>query len=363
MPELASLTVEFIANAYVLPLTKLHLAGAGRGHFDGGAYYADGNVCPAALHIKEAYDNQPVPFDTQGVTGQLEGSHVFGGMLQNEHFGHFMVESLCRLWALSTLDGDFRSLVYYNRIPRAPTANFIPQVLDLLCPGVPITLIREPTRIARLAVPTPICNPKNGVLLGHSAMAAMLAPVRALRGAGHKRIYVSRARLKPADGMILGETFIEKSLEAEGYHIVYPEELSISEQFKLYNDAYMLVFADGSAAHLYALVARRNQKVFIIWRRKLNYTYIRQIQSFGGYKVHGESTITELFVPADAPEAVTQGKGRPDFNSLKAQLQRAGCITGRGWQAPTEDDIRRQLADIEETLNIRLVRQTIQPGT
>ncbi|ESQ88904.1 hypothetical protein ABAC460_14075 [Asticcacaulis sp. AC460] len=354
------MNVEFIANGYVAPLTQLQLHGAVRGHFDGGAYYADGEVCQAGLHQKDGYDNTPLPIDRSAVEARLEGSHVFGGMLQNKHFGHFLVESLSRLWAFSFLSRDYASVVYYNRIAHMDASSFIPAVLDVLCPGVRLIMVKQPTLVEHLAVPTTIA--RAGVIQGHPSMAGLLAPARALRGEGHRKIYVSRSRLNPFDGMILGEGFIERSLAAEGYHIVYPETLSIREQFALYNDADTVIFADGSAAHLYALVARADQKLFIIWRRKLNYTYVRQIESFGGPTAQGTSTIEELFVPSHAPWGVfAQAKGRPNFDNLKAQLLQGGFITGDGWQAPTETDIQDQLADVEKILNVKLVSTNTLP--
>jgi hypothetical protein len=56
--------------------------------------------------------------------------------------------------------------------------------------------------------------------------------------------------------------------EAHGYTIIRPETMSLSRQIIAYNAVEELVFAEGSALHLYAPVARPDQRVFVIWRRK-----------------------------------------------------------------------------------------------
>ncbi|WP_410350255.1 hypothetical protein [Yoonia sp.] len=57
---------------------------------------------------------------------------------------------------------------------------------------------------------------------------------------------------------------IEKLLCADGYEVVAPKQLSLSDQITLVHDAEVLLFAESSALHLYGLGQRAHQRVGLI---------------------------------------------------------------------------------------------------
>lgn len=346
------LKAEFLYNAVVAPLSRLDMFANGQpGRFDGGVYRENGDVCPGGEQIKAGYNNVPQPYADLATPEVVGGRHIFGGMLQNEHFGHFMMESLCRLWVVNFLDSSFTSMSFYLRRADAPIAGFVTEILRLIRPELHIHVVTAPTRFEILAVPQQLGHPDVGIIHGHPANRNIFAPLRGLEGAGARRVYVSRSRLNPRDGGFMLETAIEDNLRAEGYEILHPQELSVKEQVIAYNAADRLIFAEGSALHLYALVAKPTQKVFMIWRRRINDFFGWQIGTFGGPAVQGTPCLSELWIPQIDGGGTVRGRALLDFAQLKAQLVDADFIDGAAWKSPDAAAQMEGLAVIRARLN------------
>ena len=335
-------SIELLRNARIAPLTALSVGSPqAPGRFDGGVYYQNNVVCQQGLHGKTHYTNKPASINAENLT-IISGRHIFGGMLQ-EHFGHFLTESLGRVWAANYLSPDFKSIALYHRVPGGKVPSFVREIFQLLAPGLQIKIIQQPTVVEELAVPTQV--EKHGVVYGHPVMQEAVLPLNKVRGDGAKRVYVSRSGLSLNDGGLLFETWVERHLENEGYWVIRPEKMSIREQFAAYNEAEDIVFAEGSALHLYALVARSSQRVFVIWRRKLATHFGWQIGTFGGSKtIYGMPCIKTLFVP---PSGETCARALINFEDLCSQLKEAGFINGKDWIGPTVDEVKNEMSRVQ----------------
>jgi len=126
--------------------------------------------------------------------------------------------------------------------------------------------------------------------------------------------------------------------------------MSIRDQIAAYNAADYLVFADGSALHLYALVAKPEQRAFVIWRRKVNSVFTWQVETFGGPRLGGKSCVKELWVRDHEPIETVQGKAVLNFPILRTQLIEAGMIGGATWQYPTDSEQQEALAALSNRL-------------
>jgi Glycosyltransferase 61 len=340
-------SIEILHNGRVAPLTSLEPAGKGKkGIFDGGAYYRDGELCGRGLQLKSAYENRPAVLAGDAVQERVQGRHLFCGMLQNGHFGHCMVESLSRLWAVRHLEGALDSLAFYLRTPGRPIARFANEIFELIAPKLQVRVVSCPTEFELLVVPEQLAHPTLGVISGHPANRDLVAPLRSVRSDGPRKVYVSRSRLKQHEGGVLLETLIEENLEREGYAVIHPQELSIREQLGIYNSAEKLVFAEGSALHLYAFVARAEQRVFVVWRRKLGRTFDWHVNAFGGPPVQGTPCIKKVYVPELDFGAMVRARALLDFHALKSQLAEGSFIDGSSWQAPTDSDCEADLSRI-----------------
>lgn len=339
-----------IKDAIALPLTRFDPPGkAPRGSFDGGACFADGTPCQLGASRMINHDNTLSP--AAGVPpNRLEGSHLWCGLFNNAHFGHFISESLARLWALDVIRPP-ASLVFFGRLPMQPLPAWAQGLLNLLAPGIPLTQLRAPLRLDRLVVPEQACLP-SGVMRGDPLNRAFLhrrllpdpAEIDTAWGPGPRRLYVSRSGLVN-EAQILGEEQIERQMQAEGYRVIRPETLPLRNQLALYAGAERLVFAEGSALHVYALVCRPDQHVFVIWRRRETYGgFAAQITSFGGPELRGTSHISAVLVPQEAPGALARAHGIADFPALAAELRAEGFISAPTWPALSEEEIRHLIA-------------------
>jgi len=340
--------MEVLKDATVSPLTFLNVARDGhKGNFNGGVYYKGGELCDLGLQIKGAYNN--IPDDEPLVADVLGGRHVFGGMLQNWHFGHFVTESLSRIWAVRELL-DIRSVVFYLRHPetvRLPA--WAIDSLEICTGGLPLTIIRRPTRVENLIVPSQVVHRNSGMIYGHPVSRGMFCEAYGESEDLPARIYVSRSKLHLGLGGIVCEHVLEENLSRAGYFIVYPEKMTVREQVRLYRAAKSLIFAEGSSAHLYAMVARPEQRVFCVWRRTSPAWVLEwQIKTFGGAAMLGRPAISRLYIPNRDGADQVHARAVLDFDALREQLRSAGFLSSSEWAIPNQELIEVELQSITD---------------
>lgn len=250
-----------------------------------GALPADGKPHPLGSSVYRnrkfaVAEGQPPP-DTNL---RLEGTCIFGGVV-SQHFGHVLTQSLGRLWA-------------HELAPEAPIL-FLPETLGVTAlPGYLVDLARSfgienelrlldrSAAVSRLLLPQDICN------LAYRPSATphfrdWLARSRPTAGPELSgRLYVSRSRLGLQAGQYLQETVLETALAANGYTVFHPQEHSVAAQFAAYSTASHMIFADGSAAHMWSLAAREGQTAAVILRRPRDRQFARWFRSLDSVKPH-----------------------------------------------------------------------------
>ena len=336
--------IEFASNGIVLPLTSITLAEGDKfGEFNGGVFYENHEICETGLQIKGGYNNLP-KYDESKILEQKAGCFIFGGMLQNEHFGHLVLDSLARLWAFGRLDRRFDTVVFYLRFVDQPVRAYVSNLLSLLLPDAKFAFVRAPTQFECLAVPSQLSVLGKGYVYGHPFIRQMFSRFARADGERPKKIYVSRRKLSGYYGSIICEDVIEDNLRSEGYEIIYPEMLPLDEQLSIYHSAEKLIFADGSAIHLYAFMARPAQKVFVVWRREVTQGFGMQIKTFDGPDLQGSPCVRTHFVPIKDGENKVRAAAVLDFERLGAQLKEAGFIEGHRWHSPTDAQTQKEVS-------------------
>ncbi len=216
-------------------------------------------------------DPQPVP------QAQLLGTSLFGGMIGN-HFGHTLTQSLGRLWA-----GQIAPDAPILFLPETPDVTSIPgyfiDVVRSLGVQNPLLLVACVTECERLLLAQDICNLKHrpSALPFFAQWLTRNRPFPAQGGS--PLVYISRSGLDLSKGQFLQERPLEQALAANGYAIFHPEAHPISHQIEVYAAAKRLIFADGSAMHLWSLVAQPDQKVAVILRRPAHRHFGRWFKS------------------------------------------------------------------------------------
>lgn len=271
--------------------------------------------------------------------------------MQTGHFGHFVAECLTRVWAGRYVSG-IDSTVFIPRRTGASVPGYAVSLLELLEAPSPVTVVDRPTSFETLVVPRQIGRAGSGFIWGDPITQEMLSPLRRIAPSPHEKVYVSRAGLKPIDGGFVLETEIERLLEEEGYYIFRPEQHSLEEQFSVYNGARQLIFADGSAVHVYAFCATSEQDVAIIWRRNASEYFLQQITSFSGKRPVSIAALAQLWTPDVRFGAGAQSRAELDFPTLHCMLADAGLVAGPAWDALSETQVRDEIARLSEATGV-----------
>lgn len=314
--------VRTIENAILVPSRQEH---AGLGVLD-----ADGGfVAESAIWRDNASLFEPAPPDARGeVVQTLAGTHLYGGIL-SRHFGHFLVESLARLWPLAdpALSVDSVLFLPRNRAhQRRGKLTFQKDVFSIFLPDHPFREIDTVTRVERLIVPEQGFG--TGRLdAGTPEFRAYVAGLNWPEPLGDEasRLYVSRSGLGETKGRVLHGAQIDAVMEDHGYRVFRPEAQSIAAQIRAYRAASDLVFEDGSAIHLYGMVADASQNAAIILRRMQHFrgriTGLAQLEAFAGLELAVIDAVAREWRPLGQQAASSKNCGELSPRHLAAGLR------------------------------------------
>ena len=178
------------------------------------------------------------------------------------HYGHFLLEALCRAWAWWER-GEGRVAV----IMSPPISDFARSMCELI-PGLAqrLEVLEGTTRFDNVTVASPAFAIERGAHVEFKAMCERMAEraVPSLEPMTEQPLYLSRAGLHAATNrLIVGETRLERFFETEGFRVVRPETLPISEQIALFNKHKWIVAPLGSACHT-RLFSRRPVNLVVL---------------------------------------------------------------------------------------------------
>ncbi|HRO14179.1 MAG TPA: glycosyltransferase family 61 protein [Paracoccus sp. (in: a-proteobacteria)] len=260
----------------------------------------------------------------------LAGRHLFGGVFYG-HFGHFIVETLSRVWALDHLDAPVDSLIltpkvigtYDDALARYQA------IFDAFNVRIPVRLVSAPVRVEELVVPRQGFGMND--LVGGSARFRDYVN----RWAGHdiapeggRKIYISRSRLPPDRGSILGESRLEAYLAAEGYEIYHPQKQTTAHQIARYKAATHIIATDCSPVHMVGHVGNAGQKVAIITRRStpVGSHLERQLREFKGMEATEINALVNDWVLQPGGRPGRSSFGEVDLAAIQSRLLDLGMI-------------------------------------
>ncbi|TDK44468.1 glycosyltransferase 61 family protein [Antarcticimicrobium luteum] len=311
---------------------------------------SDGRYCPHGALWRKYRPLTTEPPMPQAVGATLPGRWLWGGVLW-AHFGHFLVESSARLWALANLDAPVDGILFMPKRPAVGemVRGFQTDFIGLMAPGLPIRVVAEPVRVEVLVVPG------QGFGLGritagtrkfrdaiHDRFARDVAPE------GPEKIYISRSKLGLGKGGLLGEEQLEERLMAEGYEIFHPQIHDIATQVARYKAAKRVIAADGSALHLFAMVGRPDQPVAMILRRQsgANNLLAQNVARFCGSSPVVISALRTEWVKADQKKSNRLSFGELNHAVLGRALGEAGFVRkGQDWPVLSEAERQAVLSD------------------
>ncbi|MDR2801445.1 MAG: glycosyltransferase family 61 protein [Desulfovibrio sp.] len=236
-----------LKNAIIIPLEGT------MDSFTGGVFFSDGRFLEDSLpdRGKAALLQEPVEF--------LHNIYIYGGCLFG-HFGHFIWESLSRLYAI-------RQCKEYPIIFITPNDNAIIAFAKLFLKAIGINnkikLVKIPTSVENLIYSPPESS-LNPLFIADEQINA-LKYLYFQKDNRKKKIWLSRSRLKY--GKIDNEQVIEEGLKKIGYDIISPETFYLREQVRLISTSDIVAGCDGSAFFSLLFADEIHGKFFVFNRR------------------------------------------------------------------------------------------------
>lgn len=227
-----------------------------------GLYSADGHLIDAAAlrrgtrtppRLCGQSDIHPQPFPTDHPWAD-DIEYIYMGCFIS-HYGHYLCSTLARLWPLlgEGLNGR-KLLLHATNSPehefRFPFAAMTLEGLGLTIDDV--VVFQEPRRIRRLIIPRPsfveqllahhahrdLCRRLGEQYLDGLDMTTALPPV-----------YFSKTRMPGGVGRIGNEAVIERVMTSAGITVIYPEQLSLRDQVRLFAQNRVIAGTGGTQFH------------------------------------------------------------------------------------------------------------------
>ncbi len=212
--------------------------------------------------------------DLRPAAPRIDGRfHYLGDVV--EHFGHFVVGSLSRLWALPA--GGGTPLLYHGAqdVERLRDLGFVEPLLAPLGLGLEaLRHFRTPVRLAEVVVAERAFRENRSASRAYDTLCKAIGrPYReGVATDGDARpAYLSKLKLPPGSlHKLENEAALVRELERRGVDIVFPEELDFAAQVRLFAERRHVLGLTGSALHVSLFAAPERRILGLNWCRRLN---------------------------------------------------------------------------------------------
>ena len=303
------------------------------------------------------------PLETTAVRS---GRWLYAG-IGYRHFGHALIFSTARLWALAqggpALDGILFLDRGAGRDTRPGTSTALTPILATLGVDLPIWTVATPERVETLVVPDQGLSTSDALITGTPEYRGYIRDVIATKPAapeGATHLYISRSKMGFHKSGLMFEDRLEAYLAAAGYTIFHPQDHPLEIQIGVYKAASRIIGIDGSALHLAGFAARKDARIAIIARRP-DYAdaLAAQARAFSGATAHPIWAYDRLYVPAHLTRQGTAWASTlcsPDFATLGTALATHGYLDqDPHWARPSPKRLTRRLARTERQAGLQFV--------
>jgi capsular polysaccharide biosynthesis protein len=206
------------------------------------------------------------PGDCSEPTRAIAGAAMFAGYLI-PHFGHFLLESLSRLWAA-------------HQHPELPLVwcgssrytTWQREILELLGIRNDFIHVDQVTRVEKLLLPSPGYVIQTTFHESHAKFLSVVDPSPIQHG---RKCWVSRSMIPVGTADRLErERDLESQLLARGWSIFRPEEFSIIEQLRYLSSCEVIAGIPGSAFHALILLKELGSRIKLVDVREPNQNFV-----------------------------------------------------------------------------------------
>jgi hypothetical protein len=197
-------------------------------------------------------------------------TYVYGGFV-NLHFGHFIANTLPRLWPIILNMHVQHTFLFHGQGTPADWFNFI-FIRDLLgALGINsgnVEFVDRPTRISRLIIPHPSFQEQHFVHSVFGKLCRKIGDKLAITDDSTQKInttpvYLTKTGLTSGVGHFVNEGEVVDRLQSSGIEIFYPEKMAPADQIDLFRSRRIIFGPLGSAFHN-SIFCKANSKVICL---------------------------------------------------------------------------------------------------
>ncbi|WP_456406021.1 tetratricopeptide repeat protein [Thiolapillus sp.] len=242
---------ELLALPSALLTASRHL---GPEQAEGGVYAVNGRYVSSSRHLRRNKDltaTNPRILASPDAVPKLPGTYLYLGWFFN-HYGHFILESLARAWAVQEVPGVDGYIMHVHAAAGEPAAHLFAFFELLGIPQDKLIFVEQDMRVEELLLPS------QQAVLSRCISAEMLELYRQLgsRAAlrrqdiqGNEKLYVSRRFLAADLRTASNEKALEDAFRADGYRLIHPQYMDVTTQLALFNAATQFAGLEGSGLH------------------------------------------------------------------------------------------------------------------
>jgi len=241
--------------------------------FTGSIYDSNGHICMYAQRTSQGH-NEWNPSDPPTITRPSRPTNIKGRSLYlghyTGHYGHFLIESLSRFWAINTNDNlnSYDNFIFHPFLHQCPPFKKYPPAAlafdAFKLTSKKIIIIDEYIGFDNITIPSALFEINHNVHKGmHDIYKSLISHAKFSQHPGIKfselfnflksqtsinKIYISRRRTRGYHPME-NEREVESIFINHGFFILHPEHYPYHKQLTLFNNAAVLAGAEGSGLH------------------------------------------------------------------------------------------------------------------
>lgn len=228
-----------------------------RGQRSHGLYDGGGRLlAPAGRFRGPVRENAgPLPTTSQRPAGlPFHGGPFFYLGRHTTHYGHFLIDTLCRLWAWRE-QGVGAKILYHGLVtPAEMFAQPFAAAIFGACGLGPEDFVKfdEPVRLGRVVVASPAMEELNFIHTGFARRFNEIGDIICPRPVARRNdmpVYLSKRNVMSGISHFVNEARFTEVLERAGVRIIEPEALGFAEQVALFRENSLVSGLIGSAFH------------------------------------------------------------------------------------------------------------------
>lgn len=243
---------------------------------DGMLLTPSGEFIGPQTHLRGQFSN--IIVSVTECTKHVENLCFYVGTMTS-HYGHFMVNTLCRMWALNqSIDASTLLLYHGNEEPEEIfQTGFISDIFSALGLG-PDNFVRfsSPTLLRKVVIAYPAFQELSFAFQSFADFFRCVGDSFETKEYDHsdeQPIFLSKREIKSGISGFLNESQFIDSLRNEGIKIVFPELLSLGEQIEIFRTKNVIGGMYGSAFHTSLFTQNNNIMVFnyekVVWTNQI----------------------------------------------------------------------------------------------